>query len=89
LDEFLLGDSNGSNDGFEKVTVKKAVEVNLERTDFDAKILNWYVLESTAELFRIQIEFEPEDLISDTPMISQLHVTFWGTEFFKSDKDGV
>jgi hypothetical protein len=44
-------------------------------------------LESTQEAFKIQIQFDQEDLISDQSQIPRLSVTFWGTKFFKSTID--
>ena len=35
------------------------------------------------------MEFEQEDLVSDTPQVAHLHITFWGTDFFRSMRDGV
>ena len=34
------------------------------------------------------MEFEQEDLVSDTPQVAHLHITFWGTDFFRSMRDG-
>ena len=52
------------------------------------KILDWYVIESSEELFKVQILFNQEDLVSDEPQtLAKLQLTFWGTEFFKSEKE--
>lgn len=42
------------------------MDVSLLREDEDeSRELDWYVLESNAEHFKIQILFGPEDLISE------------------------
>ena len=86
LQTYILGDSL---DGQERVQVKKAVEVVLIREDREDKWLDWYVLESTKDYFRIQINFDPEDLISEAPETAFLNVTFWGTEYFRSRNEDV
>ena len=62
------------------------MDVSLHRDDLneEGEKLDWYVMESTSELIKIQILFDPEDLISNEPMVQKLKVIFWGTEFFKS-----
>ena len=89
LEQFWLGDYYGSIiDGYEKVEVKRAIEIIMQRQDEDDKILDWYVLESNAENFKVQIQFDQEDLISTTPQVAYLKVTFWGVDFFQSAKNG-
>ena len=61
----------------------------LVRSYTDDKKINWSIIESNSEHFKIQIEFEPEDLVSETPLVAHLHITFWGTDFFRSMRDGV
>ena len=83
-DAYWISDYFGSIDGYEKVGIKKAVEVRLERSYEDDISLDWSVLESTPDQFVVQINFDIESLASDESIIANLKVTFWGTEFFKS-----
>ena len=62
--------------------MKRALEIKMLRLDQDDKVLDWSILETNADLFKLQINFDQEDMISSTPEIAYLKVTFWGTEFF-------
>ena len=47
---------------------------------------NWDLISYDKQDIRIQLHFDEPDQISDSATEDLISVTFWGTEFFKSDE---